>query len=81
MKLKDISFVEGEVVAILHGLLSQLDAGVIDKKGIEFHALCLNKLDKLKTSQKHISLSLFFLYGCMYNITDRCSHRFIRAQQ
>lgn len=82
MERKDIRYVEVEVEAVLHGLRSQLDAGVINKTGIEFHALCLNKLEGLKTSLKHISsLSLFFLYGCMYNITDRCPHRFIRAQQ
>jgi hypothetical protein len=82
MQSKDIYFVEGEVEAMLLGLRSQLDAGKINNSGVKFHALCLGKLNELKTSQKHISsLSLFFLYGCMYNITDRCLHRFIRAQQ
>ncbi|MGR3173344.1 MAG: dsDNA nuclease domain-containing protein [Candidatus Scalindua sp.] len=78
----DIRFVEGEVEAKLLELRSQLDAGTINNSGIEFHALCLQELSKLRESLKHItSLSLFFLYGCMYNITDRCPHRFIRAQQ
>jgi hypothetical protein len=82
MQSKDIRFVEGEVEAMLHGLRSQLDAGKINNSGVKFHALCLQKLGELQTSLKHISsLSLFFLHGCMYNITDRCPHRFIRPQK
>ncbi len=67
------------VAGELHLLLSRFDAGQLGNSGVEFHALCLEKVSELA-----ITLTIFpkpgmaLLFGCMYNITDRCGHRFRR---
>lgn len=80
LSLSERDHVEGEVVATLHALRAKLDAGEIRDSGIEFHAKCINALQEL---QLRLSTSrtvpLAFLIGCMYSVSDRCSHRFRRA--
>lgn len=79
LKSQDIRLTEGEVIATLQDLRSQLDSGSIPDTGIEFHSRCLQRLSKLQ-DQLPISPSppLVFLQGFMYNIVDRCQHRFVR---
>jgi Cap4, dsDNA endonuclease domain len=72
--------IEGEIVSLLHSLRTQLDSGLCDDPGIRFHARCRSTLESFRESlpldrRPHAS----FIYGCMYDITDRCTHRFIRA--
>jgi hypothetical protein len=72
--------IEGEVVSVLHSLRSKLDAGIIDDDGVAFHARCRIRLEEVRNempSEKRPPLA--FVHGCMYNITDRCTHRFLRA--
>jgi hypothetical protein len=72
--------VEGEVVARLNTLLNRLDTGELLDDGPTFHLRCQNSLAELyeadATAKK---LGLSFLHGYMYNITDRCVHRFLRV--
>jgi hypothetical protein len=69
-----------EVAGILHLLLSKLDAGKLDESGIAFHSLCLESLGALRpTFNVCPEPDLAFLFGCMYNIADRCGHRFMRT--
>jgi len=81
LKIRDMKLIEGEVTATLHYLRSQLDTGVIVESGSKFHARCLQKLAHLR---KELSISpplpLVFIQGCMYNIVNRCRHRFVRAE-
>ena len=80
--VEDRPFVEGEVVAALQDLVAQLDAGTLPDSGIQFHARCLGALKMLQETlplEKRPSLS--FLQGCMYDVTDRCRHRFLRYTQ
>jgi len=72
--------IEGEIVSLLHSLRAQLDSGICDDPGIVFHARCRSALESFRESlptdrRPHAS----FVHGCMYDITDRCTHRFIRA--
>lgn len=72
--------VEGEIMSLLHSLRTQLDSGMLDDPGVAFHARCRNALDSFRQSlpdakRPHAS----FVHGCMYDMTDRCTHRFIRA--
>jgi hypothetical protein len=72
--------IEGEIVSLLHSLRTQLDSGMCDDPGIAFHARCRSTLESFRESlpidrRPHAS----FVHGCMYDITDRCTHRFIRA--
>ena len=74
-KLDDLSLIESEIVSILHRLRSELDAGFISDRGIQFHARCLSALEEVR-SRSSSDIPIFFFHGCMYNITDRCLHRF-----
>jgi hypothetical protein len=78
LQANDRRFVEGEVAALLQTLRAQLDAGFLPDSGPGFHSLCLTKLDDL-SRQLPVRPPLAFVHGCMYNITDRCLHRFRRA--
>jgi hypothetical protein len=80
LSLAERDHVEGEVTATLHALRARLDAGELSDSGVEFHATCISALQSL---QGRLSTSrpvpLAFLFGCMYSIADRCTHRFRRA--
>jgi hypothetical protein len=72
--------IEGEIVSLLHSLRTQLDSGMCDDPGIGFHARCRSTLESFRESlppDRRPPAS--FVHGCMYDITDRCTHRFIRA--
>jgi hypothetical protein len=72
---------EGEVSACLLALRSKLDAGDLTDNGVQFHSRCLEQLEGIPArlpSSTNIPRS--FLFGCMYNITGRCLHRFTRAE-
>lgn len=77
-KIADVGLVESEIVSRLQQLRSQLDTGVLSDQGIHFHARCVAALDEIR-SRSSSEIPLFFFQGCMYNITDRCLHRFKAA--
>jgi hypothetical protein len=72
--------VEGEIEARLQGLRADLDCGELTDDGIAFHARCLREVKAV-----HAALPakerppLQNLQGYMYNLADRCTHRFVRA--
>lgn len=79
-EVSDTKLIESEVSAILLVLRAKLDAGEISNSGPEFHAKCLeaitvvSQMPQLKTQP-----SKALLNGCMYSITDRCQHRFMKV--
>lgn len=79
LSLSDLSYVEDEVGAVLHSLRARLDAGEIADDGIGFHSACLKAVEKLQETRLGSQTPLSVLHGCMYNIADRCVHRFRRA--
>jgi hypothetical protein len=80
LSISDRHHVEGEVTAILLALRAQLDAGDLPDTGVEFHAKCISALQELQNSlSTSRPVPLAFMIGCMYNIADRCTHRFRRA--
>ena len=64
----------------LHMLRSSLDSGEIDESGVKFHGRCLNEVKKIAApaSDQGSELVPGYLAGCMYEITARCRHRFIK---
>lgn len=78
MDLSKWKSVEEEAQAYLHELKSELDAGKLNDSGMEFHHLCLKRLSEFKHNH-HENISLPLLHGYMYNLTDRCLHRFSRG--
>lgn len=69
---------ELEVAAVAQKLLSNLDAGLLSDDGPSFHARCLNELAKIQ--KKFPAATESFLQGALYSATDRCRHRFVKAQ-
>jgi hypothetical protein len=67
------------VKAELASLRARLVAGQIDLDGAGFHALCLERMD-LVNAERPLGGEdrSAFLKGCMYDIADRCLHRFAR---
>ena len=81
LDVEDRPLLEGEISACLLALRSKLDAGELTDSGTQFHSRCLQQVDAIpSTIGCSKTIPKAFLYGCMYNITDRCLHRFTRAE-
>lgn len=73
----DRSRLQRRVKAEMLILRSGLMAGTFDLDGPAFHALCLERLEDIRVEFGAGEMDLSaFLQGCMYDITDRCLHRF-----
>ncbi len=80
LALDDQRMIQGEVQAILQVLKSQLDNGALPDDGVQFHGLCLEGLNRLRSELPlNPKPPVAFLQGCMYSITSRCLHRFRRV--
>lgn len=77
---KDIQRVVGEVQSTLHCLLVDLDAGVIAESGTDFYRRCISSLEQLRTElPMEPPPPKTVVYGSMYELTNRCLHRFARV--
>jgi hypothetical protein len=76
LKLNDLTHLGYEVSAALQGLRAKLDSGEFADDGIVFHAECLKTIEQLQQRHSDLKPPLSVLQGCMYDITDRCVHRF-----
>ncbi|MDB5390823.1 MAG: hypothetical protein JWM11_6469, partial [Planctomycetaceae bacterium] len=73
--------VEAEIAARLLSLRANLDGELINDNGVAFHARCLNAIDQIHESLPEKDRPpIQILYGCMYNMADRGTHRFVRAK-
>lgn len=78
LELTDLELIEGEVLSELKGLRLRLDSGEFTE-GTPFLKTCEDKLRELQTRlQVKSKPPLHYLDGCMYDITDRCAHRYHR---
>ncbi len=78
LDLTDLDLIEGEVLSELKGLRLRLDSNEF-AEGTLFLKVCQDKLRDLQvTLQAKSKPPLFYLDGCMYDITDRCAHRYHR---
>jgi len=76
---RDGPHLQGRVKSELMGLRAQYAAGQIDTNGVAFHALCLDRLEAINRERPQgTDHQAAFLQGCMYDIADRCLHRFAR---
>jgi hypothetical protein len=76
----DLHLLEGEVSAKLLHLKSQLDAESFQDTGIQFHERCLSAIGNLQNSLGTVNKPpLAFIQGCMYDMADRCVHRFTKV--
>jgi hypothetical protein len=71
--------------SVIHGELFKmklgLDNGEIDEE--QFHKLCMDKLDSIKTSDafKAKNIPDYILSGYMYELASKCIHRFRKVEQ
>jgi hypothetical protein len=72
---------EAGIRAKLMTLRARLDGQILEANGVAFHAMCLQAIDAIRASIKAKDRpDAEHLYGYMYALTDRCTHRFVRAK-
>jgi len=79
MSEPDVQGLQRRVKSALASLRAEQMAGALPASGVAFHSLCLQKMDGINYDSgiqggDHSA----FLKGCMYDIADRCLHRFTR---
>jgi len=78
LDLSDLDLIEGEMLSELKNLRLRLDSGEFNE-GTPFLKVCQDKLRDLQdTLQSKSKPPLYYLDGCMYEIADRCAHRYHR---
>jgi hypothetical protein len=79
MSESDVQILQRRVKSELATLRAGQMAGEVPADGAVFHSLCLQKMDALNQDVNESSGDQSaFLKGCMYDIADRCLHRFAR---
>jgi len=78
LEISDLNLLEGEVIAKLNTLKSQMDSGEINKTGPEFHRTCLAEIESLTILNAIRNIPSHLVQGAMYSVVDRCLHRFSR---
>jgi hypothetical protein len=81
LSLTHSSLVTEKVRGVLHKLRAKLDAGELDE-GEPFLGTCMDKVTAVKDDCEGVvpKPPESILLGCMYEITSRCRHRFIRPK-
>jgi len=80
LSVDDRDFVEGEILARLHRLKTRLDAGELTDDGRQFHSRCQQEILALReTLSCDPKPPEGTLYGCMYDVMNRCLHRLVGA--
>ena len=75
----DTERIESDITAEMHQAFSWLDAEEINDTGPQFHTRCLDTLKEMKnTHSMSVDTPLSFYQGYMYEMTNRCLHRFSR---
>lgn len=79
MTTKNADKLQVRVKSELASLRARMMAGQLQLDGQGFHLLCLERMDAINNERRSDSDDQSaFLKGCMYDITDRCLHRFSR---
>lgn len=71
--------VPDDVCARLNELRSELYSASSPETGIAFHTRCLHAMADLHSRASEAAPSVAFYQGAMYEQTERCVHRFVRA--
>lgn len=79
LDVSDMSLLGDEISATLQSLRAKLDSGEIADNGIVFHSECLKAIERIQAQHSNLKPPLSVLQGCMYDIADRCVHRFRRV--
>jgi hypothetical protein len=80
LELDEGERLQRRVKAELASLRARFLAGMLNLDGVGFHALCLDRLIAVSGERSAGSYDQSaFLQGCMYDIADRCLHRFTQV--
>jgi hypothetical protein len=79
MTVRDFEQLEAGVSREMQRLRMQLDSGQLNTDGREFHRMCVETVHRLE-ARLPVSAGNLFAQGCMYDLADRCAHRFTRAE-
>lgn len=73
-------YFDAAVLTRLLELRSKFDSGLIQEDPVAFHQRCLDNLRELHQNRpaRFTEPPEGFLQGCMYEITARCKHRFVK---
>lgn len=78
----ELTRVRRQVVATLQEQKAWLETSALTMSGPDFHRQCI---DEMRELQKILSKSNYsdigFLQGCMYDVTGRCRHHFVRSSK
>ncbi|MBY5625025.1 dsDNA nuclease domain-containing protein [Rhizobium leguminosarum] len=75
----DVDNLQGRVLSEVASLRARFVAGELDIDSVQFHSLCLSRMDALNAERGAMMEDRSaFLKGCLYDITDRCLLRFNR---
>ena len=81
MSEPDFQRLQRRVKSELASLRAEQMAGALSANGAVFHSLCLQKMNTINEEGRIQGDQSAFLKGCMYDIADRCLHRFTRPAQ
>ena len=76
----DADLLDLEVDAVLLRLRAQLASG-LHADSATFHNLCAEELERMRQDTRPQSVPRFYVQGCMYDMTDRCLHRFKKDRE
>lgn len=75
----DVDNLQSRVLSEVASLRARFVAGELDIDPVQFHSLCLSRMDALNGERgAMVEDRSAFLKGCLYDITDRCLLRFNR---
>lgn len=75
----DADLLDLEVDAVLQRLRAQLEAGQ-QAEGAPFHSACTEELERMREKAAP-AVPRFYVQGCMYDMADRCLHRFTKDRE
>ncbi len=78
LSLDQRDVLEGDTLAVLHGLKARLDAGELQDNGVQFLSRSLAALQTLRATGPDAPPERLF-YGYLYEVMNRCLHRLRRA--
>jgi hypothetical protein len=82
MSETDVAKLQRRVKSELASLRAGQMAGQLAADGATFHSVCIQKMDEINIGLlNQPEDQSAFLKGCMYDIADRCLHRFTRPAQ
>jgi hypothetical protein len=78
----DLTLIEGEIISKLLELKCLLDDGSLQDTGSQFHNRCIKEINKILERPRfhNKDYPAFIGKGYMYDLTNKCTHRFVKVE-